>query len=251
MNACARVLVGVDGSAASDAAVCWAASEARDRNAELIVVHAVATTSLGLWLTTAAVRDTLRAAGQPCIDRAIHIARAAEPGIRIRGRVLIGSPTRILQVMSRACDLVVVGRTGRSALGRLWFGSVTWRLFATAACPVLSVPEGCDGVAARVVLGSHRSPQTSAFAEAEAQRMRCPCVRTPWSGATLAAGCGPKDVLVVGEHRHGPGGLVPLDADVAAALHAALGPVAVVPEPARTADPVGTQAAAAAATAYR
>lgn len=222
-----RVLIGIDGSAASDTAVRWAAEEAHARGAELIVVHAVESTSLGLWFTTEFIRGILREAAQPQLDAALAIAAQVAPDVSTRGRVLIGSPTRALEVMSRGAELTVVGRSGRNAIARAWYGSVTWRLFSHAASPVLSVPPTASPEApiARVVLGVHSLAAATAFARDEAQRLGVPCVDH------CAAACHPDDLMVLSQPDSRHLGVRRLDPDVANALQTAPCAVAVVPEP--------------------
>lgn len=223
------ILVGIDGSPSSDAAVRWAADEAKARGAELILVHAVESTSLGLWVTTDFVRGILREAAQPQIDAAMRIAAEVAPDVPTRGRVLIGSPTRALEVMSRGADLTVVGRTGRNAFARAWYGSVTWRLFSHAASPVLSVPPSAEPGAAikRVVVGVYSFGAAIAFARAEAKRLGVPYI---YDDATIGE---PTDLVVISQHEQHRGLSVRrLDPEVANALHTVPCAVAVVPEPA-------------------
>jgi nucleotide-binding universal stress UspA family protein len=47
-------------------------------------------------------------------------------------------------VRHRKADLVIMGITGRSALGQVFFGSNTLKMVATKACPVMIIPEGAS-----------------------------------------------------------------------------------------------------------
>jgi nucleotide-binding universal stress UspA family protein len=139
MAAKREILVGVDGSRSSNAAVVWAAAEAARRGVGLVVVHAFDTSAVGLWLTTSAIRDGLRDLAQPLVDDAIRLAATHEPGVRVRGRVVIGAPTRMLLLLSNNVELTVIGRSGRGALARAWLGSLTQRLVAHGSSPVVAI----------------------------------------------------------------------------------------------------------------
>jgi nucleotide-binding universal stress UspA family protein len=180
------VLVGVDGSPSSDAAVLWAAAEARSGEAELLVVHAVDSTSMGLWLTNEAIRRELRALAQPIVDHAVRLARDQVPDVPVHGQVLIGAPARALVLMSARADLTVLGRNGRGALAAAWLGSTTRKVLARGHGTVVTVPapRGAQRVASgpwlsRVVVAVEGSDQDAApveFSLALAQRDRTPLV---------------------------------------------------------------------------
>src|SRR6266571_1544187 len=88
-----EIVVGVDGSAESDAAVAWAVAEARARGCGLIVLHACESRYYGLWTTTGTLRAGLRAMAQPLVDDAMALAARLDPAVPVRGSVLVASPT--------------------------------------------------------------------------------------------------------------------------------------------------------------
>ncbi|HLY34153.1 MAG TPA: universal stress protein [Jatrophihabitantaceae bacterium] len=137
MNAQA-VIVGVDGSPRSDAAVVWAADEAATRNAHMLIVHALDTNGMGLWSTSRAMREDLRQVTEPLVDRGIALVHDRQPAVVVRGRVLVGSPTRILTLLSHNAQLVVVGRDGCGAFEWPWLGNLPERLLAHATCPAVA-----------------------------------------------------------------------------------------------------------------
>jgi nucleotide-binding universal stress UspA family protein len=155
----AVVLVGVDGSAQSLAAVSWAADEAAARGAHLLAVTVVDTAFLGLWTASRAVRTELRALARPMLTRALDQAVKRQPGLPVEARVLLGPVARTFVLLSQQVDLIVVGRGGRGALSRVWMGSLTQRLLAYGHGTTVVVPPvaasaevSSDNVAA-VVLG--------------------------------------------------------------------------------------------------
>src|SRR5689334_20544689 len=104
------VLVGYDGSPAAGNAVRWAASEAERRGRPLVVVHAVDTWGVELDRGAASDDWSRRAmkAGGDVIDEGVSLAGGAAKGLRVRGMLGDGSPTRVLVEQSRGADLVVV-----------------------------------------------------------------------------------------------------------------------------------------------
>jgi len=176
-----EILVGVDGSAESDAAVAWAVAEARARGCGLIVLHACESRYYGLWTTTRTLRAGLRAMAQPLVDDAIALAARLDAAVPVRGNVLVASPTRTLLRLSTRVPLIVVGRSGRGAISRLLLGSVTRHLMANSSCPVVAVgcpPEtddvGTFGRVVAVVDTSSGNQQTLRFAFDEAHIRNAP-----------------------------------------------------------------------------
>ncbi|GAA3023595.1 universal stress protein [Kitasatospora albolonga] len=147
------VLVGVDGSPQSEAAVRWAAREAGRRRALLHLVH----------VAPAPLED-----GAPQTDEWSRAA-AALPAARARLHHLVGDPVRMLAGLTRRAGIVVLG-TGRSyGLPGRPVGSVGPRVAARASCPVVLVPApfGALWGAGGVVLGidvDRVSPTVAEFA---------------------------------------------------------------------------------------
>ena len=133
------VLVGVDGSPESDAAVDWASREALSRNAQLRIVSACDSRYLGLWTLNRTFREELRSYGKPLAAQAAERAALVLPHTAIETAVLVAPPGRALGLLSSGCELIVVGRTGRGALSRLVFGSTTREVLARSSCPVVAV----------------------------------------------------------------------------------------------------------------
>ena len=137
MSAWKTVLVGVDGSTGSRAALTWGASEAADHGAELVVVH--------VWEP-----PLLPAVGSVPHGPAPDSAEAAEeflvglikeelgedPPVRVHPRVKRGHPAEVLIEDSVGADLLVVGTRGRGGFSGLVLGSVSQHVAAYARCPV-------------------------------------------------------------------------------------------------------------------
>ena len=130
-----EILVGVDGSPASDAAVAWAASEARRRGASLFIVHVE--TPASSRLHGYGRRDR----GRAKVRAARRLARYAERGATVRTAVVVGTPLQVLTDLSRTAALLVVGR-GVQRPAPTSVGSLPRELIASAHCAVVTVPAG-------------------------------------------------------------------------------------------------------------
>src|SRR5437588_4272218 len=124
------VVVGVDGSGASNAAVCWAARDAAMRHVPLTLVHmysAYVPTFPQIPLP-AGVTVWQQEDGQQVLEQAVKIAEDAVSGgqqIAINSELKCSSPVPTLIGLSEEAEMVVVGSNGRGALGRALLGSVS------------------------------------------------------------------------------------------------------------------------------
>jgi nucleotide-binding universal stress UspA family protein len=168
------VVVGVDGSDESLAALSWATVTADLHGARLAVV-AAHPVDVDAEPAAAGLVEEAR-------ERAHHAARAARerlhgwrPGGRdIETRVLPGSAARVLAAQSTTDDLVVVGRRGLRAFDRALLGSVSSALAAGAPGTIAVVPAGAatdEPRKIRVGVGPVDEPDVlgTAFAEADAR----------------------------------------------------------------------------------
>lgn len=170
------IVVGVDGSTASDTATRWAAREATMRNIPLTLIHAMpGMTHSAVEFVSAATRAELQqlqeSAARKVIADAIDVARSstAGRGPDVGGEVLPGHPVPTLADLSKEAHLVVVGPRGLGAFGEAVLGSVTTGLVQHANCPV-AVIHACPPTATQpnklpVVVGIDGSP-TSELATA-------------------------------------------------------------------------------------
>jgi nucleotide-binding universal stress UspA family protein len=114
-----RVVVGVDGTPLSEAAIRFAFAEARDR-CGITVVHAVE-------------REEDRDAGEAML--AIFADRSPD----VRMVVHVGLASRVLIDESAGAELLVVGSRGRAGLSGMLLGSVSQAVVHRAHCPVAVV----------------------------------------------------------------------------------------------------------------
>jgi nucleotide-binding universal stress UspA family protein len=140
-GAASRVVVGVDGSAGSVAALRFAAAEARLRGGELHVVHAWIDSVSGYggapWARSA---TTLREQADDTLRESVRNAwRDGPPGVQVRAETVEGVDWDVLTEVAEAADLLVVGSRGRTGWSSLLLGSVGLRSTTYAPCPVAVV----------------------------------------------------------------------------------------------------------------
>jgi nucleotide-binding universal stress UspA family protein len=136
-----RVVVGVDGSVGSAAALRFAAAEARLRGGELHVVHAWMDTVSGYGGPPWALSDTtLRERADTILRESVQDAwRNGTPGVQVRAETIEGVEWDVLTEVAEAADLLVVGSRGRTGWSSLLLGSVGLRCITFAPCPVAVV----------------------------------------------------------------------------------------------------------------
>ncbi|KQX46344.1 universal stress protein UspA [Streptomyces sp. Root66D1] len=134
------VLLAVDGSAGSDAAVEFAFAEAAARGAELLAVHAWAP-STGPADPTPLFHGTEEIRGEEgrVLDGALAVAEARRPGVPVERRLVRGRTRPVLLAESAGAQLVVAGARGRGGFAGLLLGSVSQALLHHAECPVAVV----------------------------------------------------------------------------------------------------------------
>ncbi|MGO8967429.1 universal stress protein [Mycobacterium sp.] len=141
------IIVGVDGSPASDAAVGWAAHDAVMRGVPLTLIH-VQDPATRTWSQAKVLEEVAgwqKAEGGGILANASKIAHdiANETSqITINGELLFSAPGPALVDRSEGAELIVVGTDGRGALTRGLLGSVSSGLVRHAGCPVAVIREG-------------------------------------------------------------------------------------------------------------
>jgi nucleotide-binding universal stress UspA family protein len=193
------VVVGVDGSAPSDAAVRWAAREATKRKLRLTLVHALATPALP-WPAApmpTELRQRQEVDARAIIDDAVKVAEdtITEPGpAEIEGQLFFSAPVPTLVDMSKDADMVVVGARGLGAVRSVLLGSVSTGLIHHAYCPVAVIhheaSQQSQAVHDSVLLGSDGSPASEfataiAFEEASLRGTRLVALHA-WRDADMA-----------------------------------------------------------------
>ncbi|WP_237568014.1 universal stress protein [Mycolicibacterium lacusdiani] len=177
-----RIVVGVDGSAVSDAALRWGAREAALHDVGLSILYVVdpGVPAWGLGLATAAIPaeyvqlqrdDALR-----ILERALQtVVDTVGEDVTVNGEVVYANPVPTLIDVTKDARMIVVGCRGRAAWQRGLFGSVSTGLVHHAHCPVVVIHAQADESAfsrGPVVVGVDGSPASElatgmAFEEAQ------------------------------------------------------------------------------------
>jgi nucleotide-binding universal stress UspA family protein len=150
------IVVGVDGSPGSRAAVKWAARDAELRKVPLTLVHVLPVTG---------ARGPRRH-GQRLLDEALELVdECCERGpAEIFCEMLRARTVPALVELSKDADLIVVGCFGTGTLRGRHLGSITAGLVHHAECPVAIIHDDVrfDGTAARapVLVGIDGSPES-------------------------------------------------------------------------------------------
>jgi nucleotide-binding universal stress UspA family protein len=135
------IVVGADGSPASDAAVVWAAREAAMRNIPLTLVHMFKAfvPTFPQIPTPSGVAVWQEDDGHKVLEQAVKIAEDAVPRdrrISIASEVKCSPPVPTLVDLSEEAEMIVVGCTGHGAVARVLLGSVSSGVVRSAKCPV-------------------------------------------------------------------------------------------------------------------
>lgn len=135
-----RIVVGVDGSESSHAAMDWAVDEARLRNGQVVAISAwhypYVSDALGQVWEYQGFEEDARAVLEA------ELERVGDRGVEITGSLIQGNPASALVDASHQADLVIVGSHGRGGFTGMMLGSVSTQAVHHAHCPVLVVRGG-------------------------------------------------------------------------------------------------------------
>ena len=130
-----RMVVAVDGSAASDAAVRWAAGEASWRGTDLVALHA--------WIDydTSALPDSVWPDFQSTAEDALAERLAGwsdrYPDVQVSRKVVFNRPARHLLEAAESAQLVVLGSHGRGGFAGMLLGSVSTTVVHAVQTPTI------------------------------------------------------------------------------------------------------------------
>jgi nucleotide-binding universal stress UspA family protein len=147
-----RIVVGVDGSAASKRALSWAFDEARLRGTSLAAIHAwtrpipsAAGFPGGLVVPIdESTVEALQESAQEVLQRVV--SEVQTEGVEVEQRVVEGSAAGALIEAADGAELLVVGSRGHGGFAGLLLGSVSQQCAHYANCPVVIIraPEAGD-----------------------------------------------------------------------------------------------------------
>lgn len=187
-----RLVVAVDGSDPSDAAIRWAAKEAAMRKVGLTLLHVVLP-GLPAWAMGYSMAplpleygEVQRREGQDILDSARRVVEEAlAPGqhVDVHSEMVAANPVPTLIDVTKDAQMIVVGCRGQGAWHRGLLGSVSTALAHHAHCPVAVIHDAGDahisslGPVVVGVDGSPASESATAIAFDEAS----------WRGVELVA----------------------------------------------------------------
>ena len=168
MSSTEVILVGVDGSTESLAAVKWAADRGARTGAR---IHCLCTYALASYSAAAldggyAVLDdeALKAGAEQVVEEAKALARE-RGATHVSGSTEPGDPAGVLIDFSAEVDMIVVGSRGGGGFADRLLGTVSSALPAHSKCPVVVVPRHTSGKkftpVERIVVGVDGTDQPS------------------------------------------------------------------------------------------
>lgn len=187
-----RIVVAIDGSAPSDAAIRWAIEEAAMRHVDVTLLH-VMLPGIPAWGSAYSIAplppdygELQRRDAELILELARGVAKTAVPlghRVEVHSDVVYATPLPTLIDASKDAQLIVVGSRGQGAWRRGLLGSTSTGLIHHAHCPVAIVrdranaPNADNGPVILGVDGSPASELATAIAFDEAT----------WRGADLVA----------------------------------------------------------------
>ncbi|MFD2468679.1 universal stress protein [Amycolatopsis silviterrae] len=138
------VVVGVDGSPNSEAAIAAAFEEASFRKAPLVAVHAWADVVYDSAEGTARLMpqwETLQPTEERLLAQRLAGWQEKYPDVEVRRKLVRDRPRHVLLAESDRAQLLVVGSRGRGGFAGMLLGSTSQAMVHHSACPVLVVRE--------------------------------------------------------------------------------------------------------------
>ena len=140
-----QIVVGVDGSPASRAALEWAGEEAVGHGSELVVLTAWLPTPPPLAGTSSTLpthgaidaREDARETAKELLMETIRDVLGEDPPVLVHPQVKEGHAAKLLIDLSEDADVLVVGSRGHGGFAGMLLGSVSQHVAAYAKCTVV------------------------------------------------------------------------------------------------------------------
>jgi nucleotide-binding universal stress UspA family protein len=132
-----RIVVGIDGSSTSIAALEWAAKQAELTGATLEVLMTWDWPLSFGWSLPIPSGYNPGPDSAKALDEVLEVVKKRHPGVAITPTVVEGHPAPLLVKASEGADLLVVGSRGHGEFVGMLLGSVSEHCVTNAHCPVL------------------------------------------------------------------------------------------------------------------
>jgi len=163
------IVVGIDGSAASDQALAWAREQAELEHRPLTLVYGVAPNTAWLdqgGLDRSAILESMRTDGVSIVERARESILQKSPGLEVHLVVRMVDPRVALLDLSGEAAMIVLGSRGRGPVRSLLLGSVGLAVAQHASCPVIILrPRKIGAVHQGVLVGVDGTDRSRATVE--------------------------------------------------------------------------------------
>lgn len=160
------MVVGVDGSPHSEAAIEWAVRYADEHRRPLTLAHAAGSVARANTLVDPAItRQSLRMAGRRVTDAALAQVKKLAPDLEVAVHMPLQEPREVLLAASEHASLMVLGTRGRGTLATFLLGSVSVGVSAHSACPTVVVRPSEAAETGNIVVGVDGTPASEAALE--------------------------------------------------------------------------------------
>lgn len=139
-----RIVVGVDGSDSSKAALRWAIRQAKLTGDSVDAVTAWHHPSTYGWAVGDQMID-LEGDAKQVLTEALNEVSSLEPEVPVRPLVTEGHAAEVLLRAAKGAGLLVVGSRGHGGFASALVGSVSLYCVLHAHCPVLVLRDGREG----------------------------------------------------------------------------------------------------------
>jgi nucleotide-binding universal stress UspA family protein len=140
-----RIVVGVDGSEPSKAALRWAIRQAKLTGASVDAVSAWRYPTGYGWAPMAGGELDFEGDAKRALVEALGEVSGLEPEVPVRPLVAEGHAAEVLLRTAKGADLLVVGSRGHGGFSSALVGSVGLYCVLHAHCPVLILRDGSEG----------------------------------------------------------------------------------------------------------
>lgn len=171
------IVVGVDYSSRSQAALEWALDAASRRKLELRLVHVCELSQRQLEAigeSATRLRGLAREHGLSLLDESVRIAAKAHPEVRVSTQLCFGSASQRLVAESASAAFTVVGNLGPGGFAGMLLGSTALHVASFAHSTVVAVPTPPDsrGAGRGVLVGVDEPTHSQAALEFAFQEAR-------------------------------------------------------------------------------